>query len=354
MATTNSFPGRSVPSPEGGAGAAGFTRDSPAYAAIAAVLREAIASGRLGPGAVLLEGPLAALFGSSRSPVKQALQQLCREGLVARFAGRGLMVGDGSAAPCRVPVTATMLELCRDSDLPAAAPLPALGQNAGQKLYYEVERALILTSVFGRFRVNELALARHFGVGRTVARDVLLTAQAAGILTKDEKSHWYLVPLDASRFADLYELRCLLEPAAIRTAAGHVPPGELAAMAGRLEAAEAAYPQVGVAALDALETDLHVRCIGLGRNAEIVGALARTRCLLVSGKHIQAALSQSEPVDNFMGEHLAIIRALQAENGERAARFLLDHLTASRRKAVARLAAFHAGHALVPVAYIQA
>ncbi len=357
MATTNSFPGPSAPSPEASepaAGAApGFTRDEPAYAAIAGVLRAAIAGGRLPPGTVLLEGPLAALFGSSRSPVKQALQRLTQEGTVARFDGRGLMVGDGSHPPRRTPLTGAMLGLAAGGGVATAPPLPALGQNAGQKLYYEVERALILTSVFGRFRVNELALARHFGVGRTVARDVLLQAQAAGILTKDEKSHWYLVPLDAGRFSDLYELRELLEPVAIRTAAGHVPPRELSTMAGRLEVAEAAYPAIDVAALDGLENDLHVRCIGFARNPEIAGALMRTRCLLVSGKHIQAALSQARRIDPFMDEHLAIIHALTQEDGERAARFMFDHLEASRLKALERLDAFHATHALELPAYIQ-
>lgn len=335
----------------GGVPAPAFERDGPAYATIAGVLRGAIAEGALGTGTVLLEGPLAALFGSSRSPIKQALALLAQDGLVSRFDGRGVMVGDGRAPPNRVPVTAAMLGLdAADSE---SGGKVGIWQNAGQKLYYDVERALILRSVFGRFRVNELALARHFGVGRTVARDVLMQAQAAGIIAKDDKSHWYLVPLDADRFNDLYELRELLEPVAIRSAAGHVPPAELTAMAARLEAVNAAYPRLDVAELDTLETDLHVRCIGYGRNSEILEALRRARCLLVAGKHIQAALSHDRHIDPFMDEHLDIIRALMETDGERAAGGLLHHLSASRQKAMERLDAFHAVNAIEPVPYIH-
>ena len=55
-------------------------------------IREAIASGRLEPGARLVEGELAKELGLSRSPVREALYLLEQEGLIIRYPRRGAFV----------------------------------------------------------------------------------------------------------------------------------------------------------------------------------------------------------------------------------------------------------------------
>lgn len=47
-----------------------------------AVIREAIASGRLAPGDQIVEASIAAEAGMSRSPVREALRELERDGVV--------------------------------------------------------------------------------------------------------------------------------------------------------------------------------------------------------------------------------------------------------------------------------
>ena len=76
-----------------------FERARPAYAVIKDTLARRIGDGTLAEGTVLLEGPLAELFRSSRSPVKQAFAGLEAEGLVRRFGGRGVAVGAADAVP---------------------------------------------------------------------------------------------------------------------------------------------------------------------------------------------------------------------------------------------------------------
>jgi DNA-binding GntR family transcriptional regulator len=324
-------------------GRAGVDR-TPAYASITDRLRRSIESGSLPEGAVLLEGPLASIFGSSRSPVKQALQLLEEEGLLSRFDGRGLLVGTGDV-PKRIKISADMLDMEA-----GAAPPPKY--FAWQSLYYEFEREVILRSVFGRFRVNELALARHFDVGRTVARDLLIHAQQVGIVTKGEKSHWWIIPLDEARFHDLYQLRMLLEPAALETAIDRIPPDVLATMTSHLEAGlRGEVVEAGSAELDVLEAELHVDCLAFGSNPEIVEALKRTRCILVSGKHLQVALQREPFFDSFMEEHLEIMRAIARRDAATAKHLLWQHLLASSEKATERLGAFRSTNAVTPSTY---
>src|ERR1700742_3430887 len=80
----------------------------PVYRKIAAILDASIKAGRLTPGTILMEGSLAALFGSSRTPVKQALADLSDRGLVQRFDGRGFVVGSAKSTR-RVRLTPSLL-----------------------------------------------------------------------------------------------------------------------------------------------------------------------------------------------------------------------------------------------------
>ncbi|WP_315837693.1 GntR family transcriptional regulator [Bradyrhizobium prioriisuperbiae] len=320
-------------------------RKQPAYALIKDTLAKRIRTGDVPAGVVLSEHAIAALFGSSRSPVRQAFEQLEQLGLVRRFDGRGVIAGRRQVEPQRIAITPAMLGL-------TDGPFEAVRNDAWDTLYYDLERDIIYRSIFGRFRVNELALARHFRVGRTVARNLLLRAQAVGILEKGAKAHWYLVPLDTDRVRDIFELRLKLEPALAETAAARIPADMLDTMTERLRTAIPSRPTVGVAELDELESDLHIRCLGFGRNREMIEALKRTHCSFVIGKHIRAALGKGPQIDSFMDEHLPIIEALRSRDGAAAAASLRHHLELSQAKVAEWVEEFRALNLISRVPYI--
>ena len=114
---------------------------------------------------------------------------------------------------------------------------------AWTRIHDAVERDLVHLSVFGPHRVNELELARHFGVGRMVARDVLLRLESLGMLEKDSRQRWQLIALDRARITQLFELRWLLEPAALRAAAAAAPAGVVAGMVAFAAPGDAPLPQ---------------------------------------------------------------------------------------------------------------
>jgi DNA-binding GntR family transcriptional regulator len=318
--------------------------DLPVYRKIAAILHDSIKAGRLAPGTLLMEGSLAALFGSSRTPVKQALDALSHRGVIRRHDGRGFVVGSAKS-PRRVRLTPHLLGL--DAEKPE---LPRVW--AWQRIYNEVERQLMFHSALGRFRVNELELARCYKVGRTVAHDVLVQAQSIGLVAKDEKLRWYVVPLDEKRVCDLYDLREYLEPRALAASVGRVPPALIADMIRRLEAALVDYPKVSTAAMDRLEHALHVDCIEHCDNRELIEALKRTRCLFVTAKHMLGSQVSYPAQDPFMAEHLAIARAMQAGDAATVATRMLGHLQTSRPKVVERLTVFRRAFKRSPVPYI--
>lgn len=311
--------------------------NSPLYLRIRDVLADAISTGRLPKGTLLLEGPVATLFTSTRTPVRQAFALLEAAGSIRRFDGRGFLVGQGRSGPKRVTLTAEMLGL--DEEAPALRKAPAW-----EAIYESLEREMVHISVFGRHRINEVELARARGVGRQVARDALTRLEALGIVEKDERMRWTLVPLDEQRMRDLHDIRVALEPMALTRAAPFIPPAERRAMTHRLEEALGVYPGLSVEAMDALETDLHITCLGYCPNRELLIALRRARFMLNVSKHIIGVSHRMPESEPFIAEHLAVFRALDVDDSARAAETLQHHITVSLPKVIQRVGELREAH----------
>ncbi|MCP8895150.1 GntR family transcriptional regulator [Shinella daejeonensis] len=309
----------------------------PLYLRVRDRLAQAIAEGRLPRGALLLEGPVARLFSSTRTPVRQAFALLEEARLIRRFDGRGYVVGQGRGAPKRLSLTPGMLGFDDDGQGLRKAP-------GWEAIYESLEREMVHISVFGRHRVNEVELSRDRGVGRQVARDALTRLEGLGIVEKDERMRWTLVPLDEKRMHDLHDIRIALEPMALVRAAPFLPPAERRAMTERLEQALAVYPDLSIEVMDGLETDLHITCLGYCPNPELLIALRRARFMLNVSKHV-IGVSHRMPADEpFIAEHLAVFRALDAGDSARAAATLRHHIAVSLPKVIGRVAELRAAH----------
>jgi DNA-binding GntR family transcriptional regulator len=292
------------------------------HARIFGVLAARIASGALPPGAVLLESRLAAQFGISRAPARQALARLAERGLVARTAGRGWVVTGDPAAPRAV---ATL------------EPVRLVPSSSWQRFYPEVERAIVARTAFASWRVIETELARHYAVSRTVAREMIARLHQRGVVRRDARFRWYAPALTPDHVGELYELRWLLEPVALRKAMPAVPAGFVAALRRRLEAAIARAETLDGQTLDELEADLHVRLLGHCGSAAMMESLRLYQSLLVAHSFLYNWVPRLYPTEPFLPEHLGIVERLEADAVEEAAAALEAHLKASLGRALARI-----------------
>lgn len=322
-----------------------MTAKVPAYRAIADQLRIRIREGALREGTVLLESHLAKLFGASRITVRQALKQLQSESVLHPFDGRGLVIGSG-AVPQRVEITAAQLGLAPEG-------LPEIHTFAWEQHYYAFEREISVQSLFGRFGLNELALARHFAIGRTVAKDLILQAQRLGLVDRDG-SGWSILPLDEMRQDNLYDLRLFLEPAVVADATLQVPQAVIEDAHERLKHVRADAGRLAENIFDRLETDLHVTIMSHARNDDAFAALSRCRATMVIGKHMDDLIRQVEISDPYVDEHLRVVEAIGARDPQAAAEAMRVHLVNSKAVARRRLAAIRE-HVEPPFpAYVQA
>lgn len=295
-------------------------------------LKSAIALGRIAPGLVLLEGPVARVFGTSRVPVRKAFEMLHAAGLLHTFEGRGYLVAcaDGSLpAPLRMPLSEAALGF---EEAPAPLDLP----STSERIYHVLESAVSNGIVFGHFRIDESEAAEAFGVSRATVREALSRLRNLGLVEKSAYSHWLCGPLTARAVAQDYELRALLEPAALKASQPFLEHGMLAAALAEVERAIAEPELVDADGSQRLETMLHVDCLAHASNKKLLSMIAAAHMPLTVNHAFYNAFNLHPEVDMLV-EHRAVLRHLLAGECDAAAAALGNHLRAAQKRTLQRL-----------------
>jgi len=171
-------------------------------------------------------------------------------------------------------------------------------------------------------RLVEAELAERFGVSRTPIREALQRLETQSILSRDGRS-LIVASLDYNQLAELYVVRAELEGLAARMAAQHAAPEEISVLFDMVTADQALLGDPG--ALSHANRRFHAQIHRASHNRYLVQqldlvhrsmVLLATTSLAVEGRG-QAALA----------EHLSIVEAIEARNGEAAAEALKAHLS---------------------------
>ncbi|SFJ13653.1 DNA-binding transcriptional regulator, GntR family [Celeribacter neptunius] len=194
---------------------------APLFEVAAEFIRRNIASRHLYPGLVLQESALAERLDMSRATVKRALEIIEDEGRIEKFSGRGFLVSGASAEPKRDDLRQIELDLSTLND--------TVGKPSWLRVYDDVAYHVTRSPVFGRYRIFEAQMAEEYGVSRTIIRDVLGRLQERGLVQKNRTSRWVVEPLTSQKIKDKYELRSILETAALASA--KLPAKKLSALA---------------------------------------------------------------------------------------------------------------------------
>ena len=296
-------------------------KSEPLYGVIRSVLRDHLERGALMDGLVLGEANVARVFQTSRIPASIALKLLHEEGLISDFEGRGYLVrgrSRGSPEPRRLDLIEAGLEL------PAYLAEPRQNRNRRNHIYRAVEHSVAACVVYGRFLLNESALAEHFKVSRTIAHEVLTQLERTGIAAQDRNQRWYAGPLTPSDVAHHFEIRWLLEPEALRQSAPHLGRSELARRRERVRRARASRIEPGE--LERIERDLHHDTLAHCTNTALLEAIARSQLVIVVIHSTFVSHQRTPELLKMFAEHRQIYDALLDGNPESAAAALEAHL----------------------------
>lgn len=179
-------------------------------------------------------------------------------------------------------------------------------------------------------RVNEVRLAEQLGVSRTPLREALSGLVAEGALIAKPRLGYFVRPLTLEEFEQIYDLRPLLDPEALRLAG--VPSAKRLA---RLEKLNAQLHEVqGLRAIeidDAWHMELIADCPNTVLIELIQNITMRTR------RYELALMREQENVAVATGDHERIMVALKAGDLEAACAALKRNMQSGRAPIVAWL-----------------
>lgn len=292
-------------------------------------IRAEMDAGELRPGHLLSAMQISKAFDVSRSSVGQALDLLVQERLLTRLERKGYVVTRPRQARIDPADVAPYAFLPNQMDM-------ALSWT---RVYTDLERELATQRLFRSVRVTEDRLSLHFSVSRTVVREALAQLAANGLLAKDRKGHWYADRVTPATLHSMYELRWLLEPAALLDSAPKLPRSSVDMAWRRLNATIRRFPRVSSSDLDQLEHDLHANLLAQCANKPLLRVLGQTRLLIIATRYIfDDYLSISTTISHAAAlEHLRVIECVRAGDFVAAGDALREHLHNSLGHWVRRL-----------------
>ena len=172
-------------------------------------------------------------------------------------------------------------------------------------------------------RINEVHLSAELGVSRTPLREALSRLVSEGALNVRPRLGFFVRPLSVVEFDQLYDLRPLLDPEALRLAG--IPP---AATIKRLERMSATLAsRSGVAAVE-LDDEWHLELVGACPNRVLIemieNVIQRTR------RYELALMREAKNVAVATTDHSDILSALRAGDLTEACSALKQNMSSGK------------------------
>ncbi|MGH4020185.1 MAG: GntR family transcriptional regulator [Pseudonocardiaceae bacterium] len=184
-------------------------------------------------------------------------------------------------------------------------------------------------------RLSDQELSREFDVSRNTLRDALRLLSHERLLVQELHRGVFVAWLSADDVRDLYRVRRLVEPAALRQA-GQAPPGALDAVRAAVEEGERAAATRDWTAVGTANMHFHDALIGLAGSQRLDELMRRPLAELRLVFHVRPELEAfHEP---YLAVNREIVDLLDAGEPARAEDVLLDYFDRAERQLLAAFA----------------
>jgi DNA-binding GntR family transcriptional regulator len=304
------------------------------YSLVRSVLEDNIREGRIPRGTRLYTAAVADRLALSPPPVRRALDQLMEEGILVLHPQHGYVVGDAveeAGEPGRENLHLLDLDLSL-LESGKSTPVPPRWEMILDKVRHGVLRAI----PFGTFQISEAGICDHFGVSRTVSREVLARLDMQGHVEKSRSSHWIVGPLSARMLDETHEMRRLLEPQALVDAATRLDPNLILAMHQTIKTLGERDSGLTADEVTGLEGALHRNLLAECRNRRMVATVVNLQIGQVVDElfHAHIGVQDESPL---LDEHGIVLTHLAGRDGEGAGQALRRHLDLQHQRTRARL-----------------
>lgn len=206
-------------------------------------------------------------------------------------------------------------------------PAPRDSDRLADAVYERVKADIFDFRLLPGARFSENELAAREKVSRTPVREALLRLAREGFIEVAAKSGWNVRPLDFVRFEHLYDLRVILELAAVRKLCATDTGNALAGLK-KTWLVPAKARLADWIAVSRIDEAFHATLVAATGNPE----LARTHAEVTERIRIVRRLdfTQGERVGATYDEHAAILKAILARKPQQATLLLSAHIEQSK------------------------
>ena len=237
-------------------------------------------------------------------------------------------------------------------DFPRPAGRTHEGRPAGERNLNDIAFAAIKDDIISCAlqpgeEVSEGLLAARYGMGKAPIRSAMMRLRQEGLIVSRGRQGNTVSPVTLRDVQEIFQLRLVLEVAAVRLAAGKVEAKRLRTLNEAARATHAAADRAGESAYLRANRAFHryvAECTGNQRLVALVVALMEQHERIV---HLGLALQKRE--HEFHHFHDDLVAALIEGDGDRAARLTEAALRGSQRKVMEALTDSAAQVSLGPV-----
>jgi DNA-binding GntR family transcriptional regulator len=184
-------------------------------------------------------------------------------------------------------------------------------------------------------QVTEAGLSADLGFGKTPTREALARLVQQGWIRSVPGHGYRILPVTLGEVRELYEARMVVEPAAVRLAAGRLTP-EIRDHLYELCEAHAALEEVAdETAFVRQNREFHSAVIAATGNRLLVDLLAPLLERAERLTHLSLLVNNSTSM--FVHEHRELVAALDAGDADGAERIAHDHISSGRQSAIEAL-----------------
>ena len=182
-------------------------------------------------------------------------------------------------------------------------------------------------------RLSDVDLAAELGVSRTPVRQALHQLQRTGLVQTSAKRGFHVTIFSEQDVRELYDMRAILEVAAVRAATPHIAEARLSSALSLISELRTLHGEELNTAFFQSDIELHHDLIAQhNQNRRLAAAIADLRAQL--GIFLISSMRAQPMIVDALDGHEAILRALLDRDVERAAAAMEDHIQTSKLNAL--------------------
>lgn len=211
--------------------------------------------------------------------------------------------------------------------------LPALTERrtASDEVADTLREAIVTGEFDDGEELNQVELAKHFGVSRVPVREALRRLQAEGLVSAEAHRRVVVPGLNRDRISEIFEVRALLEGYLLERSALHLDEGRLAELRAVCDAMDKAR---GRDAWLARNHDFHHSLLAPADGPLTVALVERLSHQVE--RYLRRTGGVHRPKEAGR-EHRAILDALERRKVKEAVKVLSQHILSTRDSVIAAL-----------------